>query len=887
MQQRQDTHKPCPGTTGRMSWMRAGEQPTRMEDEFDSMYETFRALLDVFPPAESVKRLEQFGISPDIVQQIRERHEEQRMRIRELDGPHVVVLGNRDTWYTGPQAKDKIWPAVVDRLRRDGWQQRPAIARLDDSSSRVVSLLNHPKERSFSTRGLVVGHVQSGKTTNFTSVMAKAADRGYKLFIVLAGIHNGLRRQTQARLVEQLVEPNPSLWSQLTGIDRDFTPQENPASYFGKSNKTHVLCVVKKNATVLRKLARWLEKASDYLGDCPALIIDDEADQATVATKSINPLILSIMNSLPKSAYVGYTASPFANLLIDPSAEDLYPRDFIVSLPKPDHHFGTEVLFGRYALDGEDPEQVDDGYDMIRSVPEGDVACVRPLSRAAVEGFEPVITDTLRQAVEYFWLVTAARRVRATGNPHNTMLIHTSVNTAVHNSFRIPLERMRDNAADLMGDEERLARLRELWDGETSHVPAEDFGERKVEFEELLPHLPSTIDRCRVVMDNSSSEDRLDYGNGPVVAIAVGGNTLSRGLTLEGLSVSYFVRAVSAYDTLLQMGRWFGFRNGYADLPRIWMTDELAEWFRHLATVETEMRRDIDLYMTEDVNPLSFAVRLRTHPALRVTAAAKMHDAVAAASAYGGQRVQTHYFHTDADWLTKNINAARTLVAAARSISSEVDERPKEGHYVFHDVPHEVVTSFLGSYQFHERSPNTSKLIVEYIDNRAATAGSLRRWNVAVVGTPQGRPGNDFTFAPGVTVGRAVRSRLDVAGPVDIKTLMSPRDAAVDLTGYKANWVEDDFRKQRRAQRPDTGLLVLYPIDKTSAPPVSGSDVHAPASGRKRRVPLDAEEHVIGVALVFPEPSAGDSLVEGYISADLSKVSLEDEDYSFLDNEDS
>ncbi|XUL88390.1 hypothetical protein ACQ86D_18450 [Streptomyces galilaeus] len=360
-----------------------------MTDNFDEMYETFKALLDTFPPSEAVKRLELFGISSDIVEQIREHHEQQMIRIKELEEPHAVVLGNRDTWYTGPQAKDKCWPGVVDLLLKDGWSEEPAIRELDDSSTRVVSLLNHPKERAFSTRGLVVGYVQSGKTTNFTSVMAKAADRGYKLFIVLAGIHNGLRRQTQARLVQQLVEPNPSMWSQLTGLDKDFTPQENPASYFGKSNKTHVLCVVKKNAAVLRKLGKWLEKASDYLQDCPALIIDDEADQATVATKSINPLILSIMSSLPRSAYVGYTASPFANLLIDPSAEDLYPRDFVVNLPKPAGHFGTEVLFGRYALDGEDPEQVDDGYDMIRSIPDDDVSCVRPETRADVDGFEP------------------------------------------------------------------------------------------------------------------------------------------------------------------------------------------------------------------------------------------------------------------------------------------------------------------------------------------------------------------------------------------------------------------------------------------------------------------------------------------------------------------
>ncbi|MFJ5267810.1 Z1 domain-containing protein [Streptomyces sp. NPDC088358] len=849
-----------------------------MTDEFDDMYETFKALLDAFPPSESVKRLERLGIGPDIIQRIRERHERETIRIKELEEPHAVVLGNRDTWYTGPQEKDKCWPAIVELLLKDGWPQEPAIRNLDDSSTRVVSLLNHPKEKKFSTRGLVVGYVQSGKTTNFTSVMAKAADRGYKLFIVLAGVHNGLRRQTQARLVQQLVEPNPSMWSQLTGLDRDFTPQENPASYFGKSNKTRVLCVVKKNATVLRKLARWLEKASDYLEDCPALIIDDEADQATVATKSINPLILSIMDSLPRSAYVGYTASPFANLLIDPSAKDLYPEDFVVNLPKPPGHFGTEVLFGRDVLDGEDPEQVDDGYDMIRSVPQDDVPCVRPMTRADVEGFEPVITETLQRAVEYFWLVTAARRVRGSGNSHSTMLIHTSVNTSVHNSFATPLKQLRDRAAKSLTDTGFLARLRDLWDRETARVPAEDFGEAKVQFEQLQSELPHVLANCRVIMDNSSSEDRLDYENGPVVAIAVGGNTLSRGLTLEGLSVSYFVRAVSAYDTLLQMGRWFGFRNGYADLPRIWMTDELAAWFRHLATVETEMRRDIDIYMTEDETPRTFAVRLRTHPNLRVTAAAKMRDAVTAASSYGGKRVQTHYFHTNADWLRQNIEASRTLVAASVANALTVEERSAEGRYVFRDVPHSFVTDFLSTYRFHENSPeNDAELIIGYIRKRVA-ANSLRRWNVAVVGNPRGV--EDFTFTSGVTVGRNVRARLADNTPspdfADIKTLMSRRDAAVDLDGDTAKLTEKGIMDMRRTKLPDTGLLVLYPIDKASEPSPS----------KTLRAPLNAEEHVIGVGLVFPEPWDKDSEVEKYISADLSKVWIEEEDYSPLDSED-
>lgn len=850
-----------------------------MSDLIDGQYDVFKSFLDKDTPAEAIKKLRLFA-SEDVIKRIMDRYDQDMVRIKEMREPHTVVIDNYETWYAGPHPDDRLWPAIQDDLLRQGWPQDPAIASLDDSSTRIVSLLQHPRKNQFSTRGLVVGYVQSGKTTNFTAVMAKAADRGYKLFIVLAGIHNGLRRQTQARLIQQLVEPNPTLWTQITDLDRDFSPTANPASFFGKSNKTHVLCVVKKNATVLRKLVKWLGDASEYLADCPALIIDDEADQATVATKSINPLIRQILNTLPKSAYVGYTASPFANLLIDPSADDLYPEHFIVNLPKPHGHFGTEVLFGRYALDGEDPAEVDDGFDMIRNVPDDDIALVRPKTRADAEDFYPSITATLRRAVLYFWMTTAARRVRARGNPHSTMLIHTSVRTAVHNSFRDPLLMLRAATGRNLSDPVLLREMRELWDEETARVPADEFDEKLVAFDELAAELPGVLRDCRIVMDNSESTDRLDYENGPVVAIAVGGNTLSRGLTLEGLSVSYFVRAVSTYDTLLQMGRWFGYRTGYADLPRIWMTTELEDWFRHLATVETEMRRDIDVYMTEDKTPMTFAVRLRTHPSLRVTAAAKMKDAVSAFSSYGGQRVQTRYFRKDSDWLLHNQSAARTLVTVAARGGS-VEGNGVDGRYLIRDVPSDAVVDFLRNYQFHEKSQECdADLMVGYIEKRIRNAGTLRRWNVAVVGKPAVDEADLFEFAPGVSVGRIIRSQFaTAAGHLDIKTLMSRRDAGIDLAGVTSSTTEDDIAKARKAQHPDTGLLVLYPIDKISEPEPS----------KTRRQPLNAPEHVIGVGLVFPTPTDGDSTVAweaDYISADLSGVEIEEEDFSALESED-
>jgi hypothetical protein len=847
----------------------------------DDDYETFRALLSAFTPADAIKRLESFGVPPSKVEEIHARHEHERLLIRELEEPRTVVNGNRDTWYTGPQARDRRWPAVEWILRKSGWGD-DGISSLDEASTRIVSLLNHPKETKFQTRGLVVGYVQSGKTTNFTSVIAKAADRGYKLIIVLSGIHNGLRRQTQARLEKQLVEPNKTLWHLLTKPDQDFVPPANPAAYFGKQADVGVLCVVKKNATVLKKLVEWLEKASQYLEDCPTLIVDDEADQATVATKTINPLILRLMESLPRSVYLGYTATPFANLLIDPSAEDLYPKDFVVNLPKPVGHFGTEVLFGRDPVGNEALDQASDGYDMIRTVPDEDVPWVRPMKKADREGFTPEITPTLREAVEYFWLATAARRVRGTGNPHSTMLIHTSVNTAVHNSFREPLEHLRSRAKGLLADSIYREHLRSLWEEEGKRVPAGMFGEQPVDFEDLAGRLPGVLAACRIVMDNSQSEDRLDYEGEPVVAIAVGGNTLSRGLTLEGLNVSYFVRAVSAYDTLLQMGRWFGFRDGYGDLPRIWMTDELAGWFRHLATVEHEMRADIDRYMSEAETPMTFAVRLRTHPALLVTARAKMKDAVTAAAAYGGRRVQTHYFHNNAEWLRVNADAARSLVAAASKYHVRYEAEGTSRH-TFHGVSHESILEFLRSYQFHEDwAEATPELLSNYIEKRIDVAGALRSWNVAVVGNELGA-GERFSFADDVTVGTIVRARLksheeaDGAGvapeTVDIKTLMSPRDIAVDLEGDLKGLKESGYVDARQEQLPDTGLLVLYPIDKNSRP----------SQARKAtRARLGTEEHVIGAAFVFPKPKGKDSEAI-YIQADLPKYDVEDEDLSVLE----
>ncbi|GJF03415.1 Z1 domain-containing protein [Pseudonocardia sp. D17] len=857
------------------------------DEQVEQLYEVFLQFTESMTPHDAVKNLRLFGADESVIERVREKHEAESIRVRELDEPPSVFLHGRPTWYTGPDMdKDKNWPALVESMRKKGFGEKN-IESVDESSTKVVALLDHPKQDEFQTKGLVVGFVQSGKTTNFTAVMAKAADRGYKLFIVLSGIHNTLRRQTQIRLVKDLVDANPGQWHQVTSETRDFVPPPNPKAFFAAKGQC-LLLVVKKNAAVLRKLSKWLGSAGEYLDKCPTLIIDDEADQSTVATTKINPLLYDVLSKFPQVGYVGYTATPFANLLIDPSvADDFYPRDFIVNLPQPEGYHGTEVLFGRDLLDGEDPEDLPGGWDMIREVPEDEVPDLKPKNKKEAAYFEPGMTQSLRAAVEWFWLATAARRARGGGNPHSTMLVHTTTETLVHEAFKEPLLGLRSRTLRRLdaGDTAYVERLRSMWDEETARVPAEDFGETKVPFDAVLDELRDVVRDTRVVIDNYRSNDRLNYEAGPVTAIAVGGNTLSRGLTLEGLISSLFVRAVSAYDTLLQMGRWFGYRNHYADLPRIWMTDELAGWFKHLATVEADMRQDINRYMTSNETPLTFAVRLRSHPKMSITSKAKMTSAVLAHAAYGGQLVESRFFDvsdTGREWLARNASAARELVAAAAK-EGVADDRVRDQTALFTDVPYDDVLDFLNGYEFHKDSSDGDRdRLVSYITKRVK-AGALRRWSVAVIGN--GRNETEARdLGGGVSVRMVKRARLGQRdtppGPVaDIKTLSSRRDEAIDLDlDGPVPAKREEILRLRQKQRPDQGLLLIYPIEPESD---TGDKV-----GRR---PLDAptDDVVIGVSILFPEPRPGskDSDVE-YWSADLSNVEVEVEDDSVLEQDD-
>jgi len=848
--------------------------------QIDEIIRLIRATVSGGESLEYARRIARaaYSQSPELVEQAFEELERRQATIRQLRDPVVVEdLGVIRPWYTGPSPSDQFWPAFTRALVADGFDE----ALLDETgdvggpSSKLVSYLAPPGSPEIDTKGLVVGHVQSGKTTNFTAVAAKAADTGYRLFIVLSGVHDALRAQTQRRLEKHLLNKEVlPRWFNLTE-EGDFASPGNAASFLASSEHRSI-AVVKKNGARLRRLNKWLESApTDVLANCPILVIDDEADQASIDVgrtrrSAINKEILKILRH-PKAAYIAYTATPFANLLIDPQSENLYPKDFIADLPRPADHMGTEVIFGRLPVDEDDTDSDLEGLDVVRHVPEDEIVDVRPPSRKVErETWSPVLTPSLERAINYFLIATAARRVRSGEREHSSMLIHTSMFVDCQLALRGPVAEALASARTAV-ERGRLGVLEALWSEEQERVPASSLELEPVPFDHLVTELSGVLDDVRVVVDNSRSDDRLEYDDAaPVPVIAIGGNTLSRGLTLEGLAVSYFVRSASTYDTLLQMGRWFGYRPGYKDLPRVWMTADLHQWFIHLATVEHEIRSDIARYEKLRKTPMELAVRIRQHPAMAVTSKAKMRDAVQTRVSYAGSRLQTFLFeHENAAWLKRNLGAAQNLVLSARSIGIEPEER-KRGWWMLPAVPTNLVVRFLEEYQSHENHADLDrKALTEYIEQQRRK-GSLNDWNVVIAGRADAKVG-DIDLGLPKRVNLLVRSRLNIEGLpyANIKALMSKVDRVADLPelDQDASSLSDAELQSRRPR--DIGLLVLYPIDRRSPPTQTAQSDGPPPV----RVALDAVEDVIGIGLVFPD--ADDSTPVTYVSANLPAEELE------------
>lgn len=786
-------------------------------------------------------------------------------------------------WYHG-SADDGVWSELADRMRNSGLGS--ALDDIDKSTDAIVAACAQPFVANDRRLGLVVGNVQSGKTANYSAVIAKALDQGYKFVIVLSGIHNNLRRQTQLRLERDLglLEDSKS-WIPLTTADADFgTAVENMAGGI-ISRHDRVLAVVKKNKTRLENLLAFLRKLdADVKRSTPILIIDDESDQATPdasSDKENNPTTISalmgeIWDQVVNGTYIGYTATPFANVFMDPKSEakSLYPRNFIHVMPTPGTYFGAERLFGLDS-DVETSEQLE--HDLLRRIPDAELVHLRPAGRNAQ--FEARVTPALADAIRWFVVASAVRRVRGQSSKHSTMLIHTTHNVQPHFELRDAVAAYLDprRARGRDGD---VAEFYQVFHDEIDRAPELYSGDDSLAtWPRVQEEILNVLRNLRVAVDNGSADpsERLEYRDEePQSVIVIGGGTLSRGLTLEGLFVSFFTRTSDTYDTLLQMGRWFGYRNGYEDLQRIWLSDGLEEDYRFLAQVEHDLREDIARLINSGQTPADIGVRVQQHPGrLQITNPNKMKHAAEVEVDFEGYRLQTYIFDVSSPHIVKsNLQATKRLISQIKENAATPDGAPARASRVFADVEVQIVKDFFESFSVHSHFGDSFADAVEWAQQKLPK----KRWNVVVAA---GSTSEEFDAGPFQTaaIRRApIKPDEDAIKKqhVNIRALMSGDDMVLDLRlldeqsgASRSNYSGLKREKQIQMRKnPDVGdgkgLLVIYPISRYSEPAQLGSRTSMQSALAQVNAETGTDsEPIIGVALVAPMDSRRELRVKG------------------------
>jgi hypothetical protein len=845
--------------------------------------------------------IQSMGFSAEEIEKASKVIKDKLKKVLVFDDPPTIAATDRADffrWYLGPTENSKNWAALKKYLSTEG-RTDSELDDIDKSSSRVVSLLPSPGVEKAQGRGLVMGYVQSGKTTNFMSVAAKCADEGYRLIVVLSGVTNNLRDQTQSRLHGALSSAGDLHWHWLTDDKKDFVPSPNAANILS-TNQNRSVMVIKKNAGRLQKLITWLESVPvEIRAAIPMLVIDDEADQASVNSAkgiarktAINKRLLQLLGPdlMPKHAYVGYTATPFANMLIEPNdAADLFPRDFIVNLPKGDGYFGAEQLFGRDSFNDDDPGACE-GSDLIRGISAEDKEMLGKAAsiRGAISSSMP---NSLKTSIIWFLVATAARRLRNGKAQWSSMLIHSSGRLAAHQEMEKLVKEYLASLRNLPRDKFDEV-FKSVWEEESKTGSELRGSVQQANFSDIANLTHELAMKAKVIVDNSKSQDRLDYeqGDPEIPVIVVGGNTLARGLTLEGLISSYFLRTSNAYDALLQMGRWFGYRPGYEDLQRIWMSPDLVEWFSDLATVEAEIRSQIERYSSDEITPLELPVLIRTHPKMQVTAAAKMYNAIQARVGFSGRRQETNLLEVkNASVLENNLAAGKNFVHAIQQagIGFEIGIR---GTLVARDVSVELVKSFMSEYSFfHDARVVNEKVMLDYIE-KVNNVGELESWNIMLMSKSKIKPDEElFEYAEGLSVAKLMRTPVNISDThATFKAFAGSSDAGMDvpigleekhsLIGVsKEKDKANEYHKLRAsAGYAKTGLLGLYIIDKNSKP----------VRPSKSKPDLEAPLDVLGLTFFYPKSSMVDSTVS-YIGPPVYKpieeVEVDEDNEGYLD----
>ena len=784
------------------------------------------------------------GLDDEEIETVARRLEE-RVSVTQQIGSVLVHKGHVP-WLEA--ARQYIEPYYWDRYRQLSLERGLApdvVTTLDAVTDRILGFMGNPSSpNSWDRRGLVVGQVQSGKTANYTGLACKAADAGYKLIVVIAGVHNNLRNQTQRRIDEGFVGSNSTqrlsqsgqqdgLWIGVGAVNNRRHPFTftSAARDFNKATATSVripslddlpepaVVVVKKNSRVLQSLIEWLQTQTRRGGAesiaAPLLLIDDEADNASINVKygrnevsRINGQIRDLLELFRRSTYVGYTATPFANIFIDPDSddemkgEDLFPRSFILSLDPPSNYFGPQTMFFQH--DGSPFE-----HPYIRHITDNED--VLPLSHT-IDHQVHSLPESLLHALRTFVLAKAIRLEKGQRNQHMSMLVNASRFTGVQGQIRLRIHetlagmrqsiRVNGNLppGQALNDPE-LRMLHDVWKNEYAALG--------IDWADLQKRLYEAAEPIRVVEVNSRSSEPLNYGDysDGLNVIAVGGYSLSRGLTLEGLTVSYFLRSSAMYDTLMQMCRWFGYRPGYNELCRVWMPEEAEGWYRHISESTEELRDEIRRMEEANATPEEFGLKVRSHPdSLVITARNKMGSGASITHRVG---LANHFAETstvlrDNSRLEANRSVARRLTSDLERVGRAPSTAQSVGQgLLLRDVPMQPILNFIGSFANHPISYLTDgETVRRYIENRRD--GSLDRWDV-LFPTLQSSNG---TITDSLILGVPIncQTRTEARTPDGTALSLSTRQRLASRGAERAGLNDSEIAEAERAYRNERGI---------------------------------------------------------------------------------
>ena len=705
---------------------------------------------------------------------------------------------------------------------------------IDNDTDIIMDNLENPLENTFSRYGMVVGHVQSGKTGNYSALICKAADAGYNFIVVIAGGMNNLRDQTQQRLNDSFVGQDmgiqvgvgigsldrQKLPISLTTKEKDFNKQDADKNSQGlnfDNIKVPILLVIKKNTRTLENVTNWLQKQyKNTIANHSMLLIDDESDYASINTKeeedptAINKRIRKLISLFQKSVYVAYTATPYANIFIDHQVghdelgKDLFPKDFIYALATPDNYFGAKKIF----IDSE-------GKHLVAIK---DYSDILPANHKKNHHFE-ILPESLRDAVRHFLLNIAIRHLSGQSNQHNSMLVHASRFTNMHQRISMHIEKyLEELKKEVMVFgllRNAIIQSKDIADLKTT------FDNRIVESEfqwvKVIASLTQIISTVVVREVHQSTSVPLVYRKDmPTNAIVIGGTSLSRGFTLEGLSISYFLRNTLFYDTLMQMGRWFGYRPGYEELCRIYLPGPSIDHFSQIIEATNDLIDDFERMAAAKMTPNDFGLAVKHHPdsGLQVTARNKQKNAkdIYFDMKLDGHAKETAWLSIDENKIVNNLNQIRLIV---KTISFEKEPESISNNYLWRDVNKSIVLDFLKAFDiygaddelgFRTRMP--IKFILEYVKV------TNTNWDVALY-SGEGEP---YVVVNNICINKEKRQLERKADYYEVKNRQISSGNAESIVFSKLESKELGSKRKDIRLNMKKPLLMLHILENKSLP---------------------------------------------------------------------